>query len=148
MVGKRRTQLDVVELKGMDTGLVAVDADALGADIAKAGSVRIYGILFDVDKADIRPESKPTLETIATLLKNEPKLALFVVGHTDSTGGFEHNMTLSAARARSVVGVLTRDHGVAAGRLEGHGVGPLAPVAANTTEDGRQLNRRVELVAR
>lgn len=148
MVGKQRTQLDVVEVKAMDTGLVAVDADALAKDIEKAGSVRIYGILFDVDKADIRAESKPSLDAIAGLLKKQPALALFVVGHTDSTGGFDHNMTLSAARARSVVAALTRDYGIAGPRLDAHGVGPLAPVAPNTTEEGRQLNRRVELVAR
>jgi outer membrane protein OmpA-like peptidoglycan-associated protein len=148
MVGKQRTQLDVIEVKAMDTGLVAVDADALAKDIAKAGSVRVYGILFDLDKADIRPESKPTLEAIAGLLKQQPGLSLFVVGHTDSSGEFEHNMTLSAARARAVATAITRDHGIAAARLAAHGVGPLAPVAPNTTDDGRQLNRRVELVAR
>lgn len=148
MVGKRRTQLDVVEVARMDEGLVAVDPATLAADLEKAGSVRIYGILFDVDKADIRPESKPTLEAIAALLRAQPKLALFVVGHTDATGALQHNLDLSRARARSVAAALTKDHAIAAARLDPHGVGPLAPVAPNTTEEGRQLNRRVELVAR
>jgi outer membrane protein OmpA-like peptidoglycan-associated protein len=148
MVGKQRTQLDVVEVKAMDTGLVAVDADALAKDLAKSGTVRIYGILFDVDKANIRPESKPALDAIAGLLKAQPTLAIFVVGHTDSTGALDHNMKLSAARARSVVTALTNLYGIAATRLDAHGVGPLAPVAPNTTDEGKQLNRRVELVAR
>jgi len=148
MVGKRRTQVDVVEVKAMDKGLVAIDPAALAKDIEKAGSVRIYGILFDFDQADIKPESKPALDAIAALLKEQPKLSLFVVGHTDSTGALDHNLELSQARARSVVAALTGQYGVAAARLDAHGVGPLAPVAPNTSEDGRQLNRRVELVAR
>jgi OmpA-OmpF porin, OOP family len=148
MVGKRRTQLDVVEIEKMDTGLVVVDAAALARGIEEAGTVRVYGILFDFDKANIRPESAPTLEAIAQLLKEEPGLEIFVVGHTDSSGALDHNMRLSAARARSVVSALTAKHGIAGTRLGAHGVGPLAPVAPNTTEAGREQNRRVELVAR
>lgn len=148
MVGKRRTQLDVVEIAGMDRGLVAVDPDALGQDIERDGSVRIYGILFDVDRTEIRPESTPTLDAIAAMLKAKPQLALFVVGHTDGTGTLGHNMELSKGRARAVVQALTGRYGVAPSRLDGHGVGPLAPVATNATEAGRQKNRRVELVAR
>lgn len=148
MVGKQRTQLDVVEMKQMDEGLVAVDPAALAQGIAQGGSVRIYGILFDFDKADIKPESKPTLDAIATLLKNDAKLSIFVVGHTDGQGTLEHNMKLSQARAKAVVAALTSQYGLAAARLDAHGVGPLAPVATNTTEEGRKQNRRVELVAR
>ncbi len=148
MVGKRRTQLDVVEIAAMDRGLVAVDPDALGKDIERDGSVRIYGILFDVDKTDIRPESKATLDAIASMLGAKPGLKLFVVGHTDGTGTLEHNLALSRGRARAVVQALTSRYGVAAARLDAHGVGPLAPVASNAAEAGRQKNRRVELVAR
>jgi outer membrane protein OmpA-like peptidoglycan-associated protein len=121
---------------------------ALARGLEQSGSVRIYGILFDVDKAEIRPESKPTLAAIAELLRAQPGLSIFVVGHTDSTGALDHNVKLSAARARAVAAALGRDFGIAAGRLDAHGAGPLAPVAPNTTEEGRQLNRRVELVAR
>ncbi len=148
MVGKQRTQVDVVEVKAMDTGLVAVDASALASDLEKAGSVRIYGILFDFDQADIRAESKPALDAIAELLRQQPALSIFVVGHTDSTGALDHNMQLSAARAHAVVAALTGQYAIAASRLDAHGVGPLAPVAPNTSEAGRQQNRRVELVAR
>lgn len=148
MVGKRRTQLDVVEIAAMDRGLVAVDPDALGKDIERDGSVRIYGILFDVDDTAIRPESKPTLDAIAAMLKAKPQLALFVVGHTDGTGTLGHNLELSKGRARSVVQALTQQHAIPPSRLDGHGVGPLAPVASNATEAGRRKNRRVELVAR
>jgi outer membrane protein OmpA-like peptidoglycan-associated protein len=148
MVGKLRTQLDVVEVKGMETALVAVDPSALARDIERAGSARIYGILFDVDKADIRPESKPALDAIAALLNAQPTLSIFVVGHTDSSGELDHDLALSAARARAAATALTKEYGIAAERLDAQGVGPLAPVAPNTTDAGRQLNRRLELVAR
>jgi outer membrane protein OmpA-like peptidoglycan-associated protein len=110
--------------------------------------VRIYGILFDFDMADIKPESKPALDAIATLLKTQANLSIFVVGHTDAKGTLDHNMQLSQARAKAVVAALTGQYGIAASRLDAHGVGPLSPVAPNTTEEGRQQNRRVELVAR
>lgn len=148
MVGKKRTQVDVVESKKMDEGLVAVDPAALAQGIERDGSVKIYGILFDFDKADIKPESKPALDAIAALLKSQPALSIFVVGHTDGKGSLDHNMKLSQARAKAVVAALTGQYGIAAARLDGHGVGPLAPVATNTTEEGRKQNRRVELVAR
>lgn len=70
------------------------------------------------------------------------------VGHTDTTGALDHNLELSAARARAVVEAFARGHGLAPSRLDAHGAGPLAPVAPNTSDEGRQLNRRVEIVAR
>ena len=148
MVGKLRTQLDVVEVKGLETGLVAVDPNALAREIEKDGSARIYGIFFDEGKAAIRPESKPALDAIATLLRAQPTLSIFVVGHTDSTGALDHNLELSAARARAAAAALAADYGIAPERLDAQGVGPLAPVASNTSDAGRQLNRRVEIVAR
>ena len=72
----------------------------------------------------------------------------FVVGHTDTSGSFEHNLDLSMRRAAAVVEVLVTAHGISEGRLTPRGVGPLAPVASNDTEAGRALNRRVELVRR
>ena len=77
-----------------------------------------------------------------------PELKVFVVGHTDMTGTLEHNLDLSKRRAAEVVRLLTTDHRIASTRLDAHGVGPLTPVSTNANEAGRQLNRRVELVAR
>ncbi len=148
MVGKQRTQLDVVEIHEMERGLVAVDPSALAKAIERDGAARVYGIHFDVDEAEILPASKPALDAIAELLRRQPKLAIFVVGHTDATGALDHNLELSRDRARSVVAALTADYGIASDRLAAHGVGPLAPVATNATDDGRRLNRRVELIAR
>lgn len=148
MVGRRRTQLDIVEVQPMQEDMVVVDASVLGKGLDEAGRASVYGILFDVDLAAIKPESAPALREIARLLQQRPALRLFVVGHTDMTGELAHNQALSAARAKAVVAALVRDHGIAADRLEGYGVGPLAPVASNAGASGRALNRRVELVAR
>lgn len=145
-IGGQATQLDVVEMKPMESGLVTVDADALAAGIDAEGHIAVYEILFDTGKATLKPESKAAIDEIAKLLKNRPTLKLFVVGHTDSTGGFEMNMRLSRDRAAAVTQSLITDHGIAAARLNAQGVGPLAPVTTNSTEEGRTRNRRVELV--
>lgn len=142
------TLLQVVEEKPMDTGKVQVDIDAeeMSEYIDEKGSVRIYGIHFDTDKAKIKEKSEPTLAEIATLLEQNPDLFLGVVGHTDNTGSLEYNMNLSRKRAEAVVDFLISEHGISEDRLTPHGVGPLVPVASNENEDGRLQNRRVELV--
>lgn len=139
--------LTVVEAKPMETGLVKVDADALLNDIDRTGHASIYGIYFDSGKSDVKPKSKQALGEIAKLLKKRPKLKLYVVGHTDSVGKLDYNKALSKRRAKAVVNVLTKDYGIASSRLHPEGVGPLAPVLANSSDGGRAKNRRVELVA-
>jgi OOP family OmpA-OmpF porin len=141
----RGYMLTIVE-KGEMAQEVVADAAALNGDLKATGHVAVYGIYFDTSRSEVKPESKPALEEIAKLLKLEPALKLKVVGHTDMTGALEANMKLSRARAEAVVQALVSQHGVAAARLEGHGVGPLAPVATNDTEAGKAKNRRVELV--
>lgn len=142
------TLLQVVEKKPMETGNVQVDidAEAMADDIDEKGSVRLYGIHFDSDKATIKEKSESTLAEIAALLEEEPDLSLCVVGHTDAVGSMEYNMDLSRERAAAVVDFLTSEHGIDQSRLTPKGVGPLAPVASNEDEDGRARNRRVELV--
>jgi OmpA-OmpF porin, OOP family len=139
-------RLTIVEKAIMKQEVVA-DPKALAGDIREKGRVAVYGIYFDTDSAVIKPESEPTLKAIADMLKADGALKLYVVGHTDWVGKLDYNMDLSGKRAQSVVEALVSKHGIAAGRLAAKGVGPLAPVAANTTEEGRKLNRRVELVA-
>jgi outer membrane protein OmpA-like peptidoglycan-associated protein len=85
---------------------------------------------------------------MATLLKNEPNLKVLVVGHTDNVGTFEFNEDLSKRRARAVVEELAAHYGIDAARLTPLGASFMAPVTTNSTEEGRALNRRVELVAR
>ncbi|MFQ5736510.1 MAG: OmpA family protein [Thermodesulfobacteriota bacterium] len=126
--------------------MVKVDANALSAEIDRTGHASIYGILFDTDKAEVKPESKQALGEIAKLLKQRAELKLYVVGHTDSVGSLDYNLDLSRRRAASVVKVLVQDYGIDRKRLKPAGVGPLAPVLANSSDGGRAKNRRVELV--
>jgi OOP family OmpA-OmpF porin len=138
-------ELKIIEKKAMAQEVVA-DAKSLAKDISSNGHASVYGIQFDFNKATIKSESEPILKEIAILLKQNPKLNLYVVGHTDSVGQIDYNMQLSDARAEAVVKVLTTKYRVSQNRLDPHGVGPLAPVASNESEAGRALNRRVELV--
>lgn len=138
----------ILEEKAVQTGLVSVNADQLKQQIDAEGKALIYGIYFDTGRADIKAESKPTLDAIADLLKRNSDLLLYVVGHTDDTGDGVANVTLSKQRADSVVAALVKDYQIPATRLQGQGVGPYAPAANNTSEAGKQKNRRVELVKR
>lgn len=141
-----RAQLDIVEVQPMTIGQIRVNAAAIASSIGKTGHAAIYGILFDTGKAELKAESGPVLTEIAKVLRESPGLKLYVVGHTDNVGRLESNMTLSRDRAAAVVAVLVSEYGTDRARLAPHGVGPLAPVASNATEDGRAQNRRVELV--
>ena len=141
----RYYRLTILEREKMEQKIEA-NPDALFGDIAATGHAAVYGIFFDHGSANIKPESKPSLKAIAEMLKANRSLKLLVVGHTDMTGGFEYNMGLSLKRAKAVVKALVNDYGVAAGRLAGKGAGPLCPVGSNKNENGRKLNRRVELV--
>lgn len=143
--GLAKIWLRVVEKVPMKQHIVA-DAAAFAKDLRATGHVAVYGILFDTGKSVVKPESKPALDEVAKLLKADAGLKLWVVGHTDSVGRVDDNMRLAQARAEAVAAELAGAHGVAAGRLAGFGVGPLAPVAGNDTEEGRARNRRVELV--
>jgi len=138
-------RLTIVEKGGMVQEVVA-DARTMAKDISTTGKVAIYGIYFDFNKADVKPESDPTLKEIAKLLSQNPNLKLYVVGHTDNVGGFDYNMKLSQARADAVVKALTTQYKANPNLLRSCGVGLLAPVASNKTEEGRAKNRRVELV--
>jgi outer membrane protein OmpA-like peptidoglycan-associated protein len=126
---------------------VVATAAALSGGLTGNGHVVVPGILFDTGKADVKPESSAALKEIVKLLQQNAKLKIFVVGHTDNVGPVAANLDLSKRRAAAVVVLLTTQYHVAADRLQAFGAGPYAPVAANTSEDGRSLNRRVELVA-
>ncbi|MCX6302813.1 MAG: OmpA family protein [Bacteroidia bacterium] len=137
--------INIIEKEAMDQDVVA-DAASMASSIKETGKVAVYGIYFDTGKATLKPESEPTLVEIAKLLKADPSLKLYVVGHTDNTGSFDANMKLSIDRAASVVNALVSQHSVNAASLKACGDGPTAPVATNDTEEGKALNRRVELV--
>jgi outer membrane protein OmpA-like peptidoglycan-associated protein len=139
-------QLDVIEAKPIENRMVTISANEMAKGIASSGSIALYGILFDTKSAEIKPESTPTLEEIAKLLKTQPALSLLVVGHTDNVGTFQFNMELSERRAASVVRALTSRYAIDTKRLTPVGVSFSNPVASNRSEDGRAKNRRVQLV--
>lgn len=146
-LGGNYARVRVAEVQPMEAGLVTVDAEALKRDLDRVGHVAVYGVTFDHDSDRIRAESKPALDEMAKLLEASSDLRVFIVGHTDNTGALDYNLDLSRRRAQSVVAALV-ERGIAGERLDGRGVGPLAPVASNDTEEGRAQNRRVELVKR
>lgn len=114
--------------------------------LEKKGRVAVRDILFDTDRATIRPASEEVLSEIGTMLTEHPELRLMIEGHTDDQGGFDHNMTLSTERAEAVRAYLVENFGIEAARLKTMGLGPTQPVDSNDTDEGRQKNRRVELV--
>ena len=138
--------LDVVEIEPMETNMVTIDADAMARNIGQAGRVALYGIFFETGSADITAQSEATLTEIATLLQGNADMSLHIVGHTDNEGTLEYNMDLSNRRADAVMETLVTGRGIAAARLRASGVAYLAPVASNRTDEGRAMNRRVELV--
>jgi OOP family OmpA-OmpF porin len=143
--GGDRYFLTFVEKEAMQQDVVA-DAKFMAEGISSTGHVAIYGIYFDFNKSDIKPESEPALNEIAKLLSGNPNLKVLIVGHTDNVGGIDYNMKLSLARANAVVQALTTKYKVNPLSLKAYGAGQIAPVAPNKTEEGRAKNRRVELV--
>lgn len=141
--------LTIVDAKKMETDKIRViDAGELEKALDRDGRIAIYGIQFDFDKADIRPESAAQIDQLATLLKKSPRLEVLIVGHTDGQGTFDYNLSLSQRRAQAVVDTLVAAHGIDRKRLTPAGAGMAAPVATNRTDEGRAKNRRVEIVER
>ncbi|MEQ1797552.1 MAG: OmpA family protein, partial [Lacibacter sp.] len=105
--------------------------------------VRLNNVFFDFDKWDLRPESFIELGRVVTLLKENPSIEIELSAHTDSRGSDEYNIKLSDNRARSAVEYIIAQ-GIPANRIIHHGYGETKPVATNDTDEGRQLNRRVE----
>ena len=139
-------RVDVLETKAMDNRMVVVKADEMQQQIDKSGRVALYGILFDTNKTELKPESDSTLQEIGKMLTADSSLKLLVVGHTDNAGEFEFNRDLSNRRAAAVVDALVKRFHVSKERLFPFGCSFSSPTAPNTTDEGRAKNRRVELV--
>ncbi len=139
----------VIETEEMEGGKIGfIDASAMQQSIVDSGRVSLYGILFDFDKDTVKQESKPTLDEIATLLRNDVSLNLTIVGHTDAKGADDYNLDLSRRRAANVSATLVAGYSIDRARLQSRGAGASEPVASNDDEEGRAKNRRVELVRR
>lgn len=137
--------LDVVETKGMQENMVVVEAGEIDRSIRETGRIALYGITFDTGSTVIKPESAESLAQVVKYLTDNPNVGLYIVGHTDNEGSFDFNLDLSYRRAVAVVEWLV-GKGIDAGRLKAAGAGLMAPIAPNTSEEGRAKNRRVELV--
>ena len=111
------------------------------------GKIITYAITFDIGKANIKPESMTEINRIAQLMKDNGDLKFEVQGHTDNTGTVAGNQKLSEQRAQAIVNKLV-EMGIAANRLSAKGMGQSAPLADNSTDEGRAKNRRVEFVTK
>ena len=119
-----------------------------GADVRitdRGVVVNLPDVLFEFNKADLRPDALRSARQIADVVKEYPQRRLSVEGHTDSIGTIQYNQRLSENRARSVVNELVAQ-GVSRGRIETRGFGEADPIASNRTEAGRARNRRVEVI--
>jgi len=121
------------------------DGGSLLDRLANEGHATVEGIAFETGGAALSKDSGPALDDLAAMLAGKPEISVLIVGHSDNQGTLDANLTLSQRRAEAVRDALV-ERGVAAERLEAKGVGFLAPVASNATEEGRARNRRVELV--
>jgi outer membrane protein OmpA-like peptidoglycan-associated protein len=123
----------------------SIDSAYLKQQLDKSDRVALYGIYFDLDKSEIKASSVATLSAIADLLTQHPEISLTVEGHTDSQGDAGYNKSLSENRAKAVKNYLVDSFSISANRLATAGYGEERPVSNNSTEEGRALNRRVEI---
>lgn len=149
----------VIEFNPVDFGMHTVKLkfclpkDSANAEISfdntpDVGSIALLNVYFDLDKADLKSESKAALDNISTLLKGFPLMEIEVRGHTDSTNKTkdkERNVKLSQKRADAVKNELVK-RGFTAERIKAVGYGDSQPVADNKSEEGRAQNRRTEFV--
>jgi len=141
-VDTKSYRIEIVEVASMNQDIVLNLQEA----IDKEGKATLYGILFDVGKSDIKPESTEALKQITDYLNANPAVKIIVVGHTDNTGSYATNITLSKGRAESIKSYLIKTGKITATRLLSEGAGQYCPASTNDTEEGRKLNRRVEIV--
>ena len=146
-VGRVLLRVDVLREGAMKERMVVVKADEISSTISKTGRIAIYGIFFDFDKAEVKPESAATLLEIATMLKETRGKKFLIVGHTRQSGWTRIQQLTVKRRAEAVVNALKKQYGVNGELIVPVGVGMVAPVAPNTDESGRAKNRRVEVVA-
>lgn len=163
--GKRALDLRaaVIQIRGLERGTGAVGRSIVASVQAVAQAKRDLGaketdlevrvelpadVLFDFDSAEIRPDAANALAQLATVIRSYPTGAVSVTGHTDSLGREAYNQRLSERRAESVKRWLAEREEIAGKRIATRGAGEARPIASNETENGRQRNRRVEVVVR
>jgi outer membrane protein OmpA-like peptidoglycan-associated protein len=132
----------------MDKQAAEIEQDLQGAQVERVGEgIKVTfdsGILFDVNKASLRPEAQSNLRDLARILNKYPDTNILIEGHTDATGSEEYNLQLSRARSQAVANFLAGMQ-VDPTRFTIMGYGESQPIASNETVEGRQANRRVDL---
>ena len=139
-------QAQIVEKEDMETGQVSIAN--IDEKIKNEGKEVFHNILFDFGSDNLKEESKSVIKIMAEYLNENKETKYYIVGHTDNVGKLSSNQELSTKRAKAVVHELLSIYGVKETQISAHGVGQLAPISSNKTEEGRGLNRRVELVLR
>ncbi len=122
-----------------------VEEEVLLKKIEIGNKVILKNIFFDFDKSTLRDESVTELNNLKEFMNNNPSVRIELSGHTDSRGSAAYNLRLSDSRAKAVHDWLVKN-GIAANRLESKGYGLDKPIATNSTDEGRQLNRRTEFL--
>jgi len=137
---------DVVLKKTNPYVEVPVKADDLCCITVEEGKIiPLKNIFFNTDKAELLPRSYVELRKLLKLMQDYPEMVIEIRGHTDSLGEHDYNIYLSRKRAKAVVEFLN-SNGISRSRTRYKGFGNTEPVATNDTDEGRQLNRRVEFL--
>jgi outer membrane protein OmpA-like peptidoglycan-associated protein len=135
--------------KRMDKQAKEIEQTVPNAEVIRTGEGIIVkfdsGILFDVDKSDLKPNAMTNIQNLATSMKNNPETNILIIGHTDADGSDSYNMSLSQRRARSVKNYAMMQ-GIESSRVKIEGRGESEPIASNDSTEGKSQNRRVEIV--
>jgi outer membrane protein OmpA-like peptidoglycan-associated protein len=135
--------------RNMDKQAEEIKKNVPNAEVIREGEGLIVkfdsGILFDVDKSELKPDAKTNIQNLSASMKNNPETNILIIGHTDATGSDAYNLGLSQRRAEAVKSY-AMVNGIENSRLSTTGKGESEPIADNSTEAGRSQNRRVEIV--
>lgn len=140
--------LHIIEEKPLNNDRLSINVSSIEKAILLKGHIALDGLLFSYDSDKLLPESKTSLNQVAEYLKTVPEKQFYIVGHTDDKGQGHYNVALSMKRAQKIIQLLKQNYAIDTKNLTAHGAGEYVPVANNNHEEGRQLNRRVELVLR
>lgn len=125
---------------------VESEAQTLLPGLIRDSRAPLPGVVFDTGSTQLSETDLPSLNELAAYLQENPDLQIVLVGHTDAQGVLDTNITMSRARAATVRSILVETYGIEASRIDAQGVGYLMPLAPNSTQAGRDANRRVEVV--
>lgn len=142
---KANAQLQTMDAQARATRLEAQLAELSARQTDRGLVITLNDVMFGIDLANLNPDGMRTAQKLADMLQQNPQRTVLVEGFADSTGSTEHNQNLSERRAGAVQTALL-GMGIARGRIAARGYGEAYPIATNTSEANRQMNRRVEIV--